>query len=90
MDLLHFTHIFFVGSWLGTVAVEAVIEWRAAKDQKIQVLGRWHYYIDLFVEIPTFTIVLFTGILLTLKIPFFDTIIVSKIILGLIPVFVNI
>ncbi|MDH4263840.1 MAG: hypothetical protein OEV78_12435 [Spirochaetia bacterium] len=90
MNIVHFIHIFFVGCWLGVVAVEAVIEWRAAKDKQIHVLGKWHYYIDIFVEIPVFSIVLLTGIVMISLINVIDQRIIIKVILGLIPVAVNV
>lgn len=90
MDMLHFIHLFFVGCWLGTVCVEGVVEWRAAKDDKLSIIGSWHYYIDIFVEIPTFTIVLITGTILTARLPEISGLSLLKITLGLIPVIVNI
>jgi hypothetical protein len=59
-------HISFVGIWLGCVITEALFE-RAllgkGKEQEL-ILVALHKRVDLIVEIPAFTVVLITGILM--------------------------
>lgn len=62
-SLLLSIHLVFVGLWLGCVLTEAIFE-RALLGQgrdKELILARLHKRVDLFVEIPAFTVVLFSG-----------------------------
>jgi len=65
-SLLLAIHLVFVGIWLGCVLTEALFE-RAllgqGRDQEL-ILVNLHKRVDLFVEIPSFLIVLVTGALM--------------------------
>lgn len=85
MSLVLFLHIFFIGIWFGCVAVEMVIE-----------RGRWaskiapqlHYAVDRCVEIPAFSIVLITGLIL-FDAQKFGGLYAIKVVCGLIAVGIN-
>src|SRR5687768_13218215 len=65
MSRLLFIHLFSIGIWLGGVIVEAIIEITAARIRETRpAVTQFHYYIDLFFEIPTFMTVLVSGLLL--------------------------
>ena len=65
VDLLLQLHLFAVAFWLGVVAVEYLIEQgRAQSRSQGFTVARLHRRIDLFFEMPAFTVVLVTGLLL--------------------------
>ncbi len=64
-------HLVFVGLWLGCVLTEALFE-RALLGQgrdKELILTALHKRVDLFVEIPAFTLVVVTGAMLMASAP---------------------
>lgn len=90
MTLPLFLHLFFLGIWLGCVAVEAVVELPGVKDPKHQSLAtRLHDTIDRWVELPTFTVVLVTGFLM-FDLQRFHGWYAAKVTLGLLAILVNI
>ncbi len=65
-NLLLQLHLTFIGLWLGCVLTEALFE-RALLSQgrdKELILAGLHKRVDLFVEIPAFTLVVLTGALM--------------------------
>lgn len=84
-------HLVFVGLWLGCVLTEALFE-RALLGQgrdKELILTALHKRVDLFVEIPSFTLVVLTGVVLLASAPV-STILHIKLGLALIAVITNI
>ncbi len=64
-DLLLQLHLFAVAFWLGVVAVEYLLErTRAQSRNQGFTVARLHRRIDLLFEVPAFTVVLITGLLL--------------------------
>ena len=64
-------HLTFVGLWLGCVLTEALFE-RALLGQgrdKDLILSALHKRVDIFIEIPTFIMVLTTGAMLLATVP---------------------
>jgi hypothetical protein len=56
-------HVLAVGVWFGVVAVEIVLERSRAASQPIsRAVARYHFRIDLLLEIPTVLVVLGTGL----------------------------
>jgi uncharacterized membrane protein len=84
-------HLVFVGLWLGCVLTEALFE-RALLGQgrdKELVLTALHKRVDLFIEIPAFTLVVLTGGLLLAGAPA-SALLHTKIGLALVAVITNI
>ena len=64
-DLLLQLHLFAVAFWLGVVAVEYLLEQsRAQSRSQGFMVARLHRKIDMIFEMPAFSVVLLTGILL--------------------------
>nr|WP_298172914.1 hypothetical protein [uncultured Pseudomonas sp.] len=64
-DLLLQLHLFAVAFWFGVVAVEYLIEQgRAQSRNQGYTVARLHRKIDLFFEMPAFSLVLVSGLLL--------------------------
>ncbi len=64
-NLLLQLHLFAVAFWLGVVAVEYLLErTRAQSRSQGFTVARLHSQIDLFFEMPAFSVVLVTGLLL--------------------------
>lgn len=81
-DLLLQLHLFAVAFWLGVVAVEYLIEQsRAQSRSQGFTVARLHRKIDLFFEMPAFSAVLVTGLLL-IEPARFDGIYAIKVIAG--------
>lgn len=57
-------HLMAVGAWLGTVACETVLEQSRRLPELREAVARYHYWIDIFVEIPLFTTVLVSGVIM--------------------------
>lgn len=71
LGILLTLHLIFVGLWLGCVLTEALFE-RALLGQgrdKERILSALHKRVDVFIEIPAFTLVLVTGVLLLAHAP---------------------
>ncbi len=65
MSLLLITHLIALGIWIGVVGAEFAIEFDGMKDDESYIrASRLHYITDLWVEIPAFTTVLVTGLLM--------------------------
>lgn len=59
------THLIALGVWIGVVGAEFVIEFDGMKDEESYVKASKMYYLtDIWVEIPAFTTVLVTGLLM--------------------------
>lgn len=83
-------HLLALGAWLGCVSVEAVIELGARRAGPIRnVAAALHRRIDLFVEIPTFTAVLASGMWMLEPARLGDASYFAKIWLGCAAVLVN-
>ena len=81
-ELLLQLHLFAVAFWLGVVAVEYLIEQgRAQSRSQGFTVARLHRRIDIFFEMPAFTVVLVTGVLL-IEPARFDGIYALKIVAG--------
>lgn len=92
MTSLQFVHVFAVAFWLGCVAVEVVVEQVGLRRAELRpAVPQFHYYVDRFVEIPAFSTVLVTGLLLFDASRFTtDWVYAAKIICGLLAVSANI
>ncbi len=89
-DLLLQLHLFAVAFWLGVVAVEYLLEQsRAQSRSQGFTVARLHRRIDMFFEMPAFTVVLVTGVLL-IEPARFDGIYALKVVAGSIAVFGNV
>lgn len=65
MPVVLFLHLFVLGMWLGCVMVEAVLEVMGRRSPALgDAAARLHKMIDRFVEIPAFTTVLVTGLIM--------------------------
>ena len=64
----HVVHLICVGAWLGLVAGEMVMETVARRDETLsRPAAIFHRWLDLCVEIPLFSAVLITGLVLLLR-----------------------
>lgn len=81
-DIVLKLHLFGVAFWLGVVGVEFLLERRRAdsREQGFQV-AHLHKRIDLFLEMPAFTLVLVTGVLL-LEYHSLSTLLMLKVVAG--------
>lgn len=62
-NLLLKIHLIGIAFWFGVVSVELILERTRAKSREAgYAAARNHYWIDLFLEIPAFLVVLTTGI----------------------------
>ena len=58
-------HLIALGIWIGVVGAEFAIEFDGMKDDESYVrASKMHYLTDLWIEIPAFTVVLVTGLLM--------------------------
>lgn len=88
-NLLLQLHLFAVAFWLGVVAVEYLLErTRAQSRNQGFTVARLHSQIDLFFEMPAFSVVLVTGLLL-IEPTRFDGIYALKVVAGGIAVLGN-
>ncbi len=92
MSSLQFIHVFAVFFWLGCVATEIVVEQVGLRAAALRpAVPQLHFYVDRFVEIPAFTTVLVTGVLLFDGGRFAgDWVYATKVICGLLAVGANI
>ncbi len=92
MSALVFVHVFAVAFWLGCVAVEVVVEQVGLRRAALRsAVPQFHFYVDRFVEIPAFSTVLVTGLLLFDASRFTqDWVYATKVLCGLIAVGANI
>ena len=92
MSTLVFIHVFAVAFWLGCVATEIVVEQVGLRTAALRpAVPQFHFYIDRFVEIPAFTTVLVTGLLMFEPARFLgDWVYATKVICGLLAVGANV
>jgi hypothetical protein len=65
MSLLLIIHLIALGIWIGVVGAEAAIEFDGMKDDDSYIrASKMHYLTDIWIEIPAFTTVLVTGLLM--------------------------
>jgi len=65
MSLVLITHLIALGIWIGVVGAEFVIELDGMKDEGSYIkASKLHYITDIWIEIPAFTTVLVTGLLM--------------------------
>jgi hypothetical protein len=80
-------HLFSVAAWLGVVMTELVIEVYPYRNRGLYLSTiHFHYWIDLFVELPLVLLLLGSGIVLIFLNTNLDLLHVLKIASGLIPV----
>lgn len=91
MDILLILHLSFVGIWLGCVLTEALFEraFLGSGRENEKILASLHKRVDLFVEIPAFIGVLVTGFMM-FNSEALTTLLIVKIILGLIAIIANV
>lgn len=90
MSLLLVVHLIALGIWIGVVGAEFAIEFDGMKDDESYVkASKMHYTTDIWVEIPAFTTVLVTGLLM-LNESHFSGIFLYKIIFALLAIVFNI
>ncbi|MCG8610502.1 MAG: hypothetical protein MI864_08200 [Pseudomonadales bacterium] len=89
MDTIFIIHIAAVAFWFGLVGAEFVIERsRAETVPHGFAVARNHYYIDLFLEMPTFIVVLVTGAIL-MSHAALTSLLITKMCAGLVAVISN-
>lgn len=65
MSLMLIIHLIALGVWIGVVGAEFAIEFDGMKDDDSYIrASKMHYTTDIWVEIPAFTTVLITGLLM--------------------------
>lgn len=65
MSLLLTIHLLALGIWIGVVGAEFAIEFDGMKDDDSYIrASKMHYTTDIWIEIPAFSIVLVTGLLM--------------------------
>lgn len=89
MNLLKTIHLMLIFTWLGLIFAETIIELKGSKKLHALQTSKLHFWIDLCFEIPVVLAVLITGIFLIQKSDFFSTVLLLKIILGLLAILIN-
>lgn len=90
MDLTLIVHLIALGIWIGVVGAEFAIEFDGMKsDENLIKASKMHYTTDLWVEIPAFTTVLITGLLM-LNESHLEGVFLYKVIFALLAIFFNI
>lgn len=89
MDFLKIIHLMLIFTWLGLILAETIIELKGSNKLHALQTSKLHFWIDLCFEIPIVLAVLITGILLLQRVEIFSTILLMKIILGLIAILIN-
>jgi hypothetical protein len=65
MSLILIIHLIALGIWIGVVGAEFAIEFDGMKNDESYIkASKMHYITDIWVEIPAFTTVLVTGLLM--------------------------
>lgn len=65
MTILLTLHLLALGIWIGVVGAEFAIEFHGMKDQEsLATAAELHYKTDIWIEIPAFSTVLVTGLLM--------------------------
>jgi hypothetical protein len=89
-NVLAMVHLIMLSLWGGVVATEAVIELLPFRRRELHAAAiRFHYWIDLLVELPLVLAVIVTGTVLALSIGELSGLHVIKIVLGATAVAVN-
>jgi len=89
-NLLAMVHLVVLSIWGGVVATEAVVEVTPFRRRELHEAAiRFHYWIDLLVELPLVLAVVATGTALALTIPALSGLHIVKILLGATAVAVN-
>jgi len=82
-------HLIALGIWIGVVGAEFAIEFYGMKDDESYInASKMHYTTDIWVEIPAFTTVLITGLLM-LNESHLSGVFLYKIIFSLLAIFFN-
>tara|TARA_R110002049_G_scaffold161198_3_gene326717 strand:+ start:3899 stop:4321 length:423 start_codon:yes stop_codon:yes gene_type:complete len=90
VDLTLIVHLIALGIWIGVVGAEFAIEFDGMKsDENLIKASKMHYTTDLWVEIPAFTTVLITGLLM-LNESHLEGVFLYKVIFALLAIFFNI
>lgn len=83
-------HLIALGIWIGVVGAEFFIEFDGMKDsESLKMASKLHFATDIWVEIPSFTMVLITGLLM-LDESHFQGLFLYKVIFGLLAIFFNV
>ena len=70
-ETMRLVHLVFLSLWGGMVLAEAVVELAPLRLPALaQPAAIFHYYIDLYVEIPLLALVVFTGVVNLFLVPF--------------------
>lgn len=65
MSFILIIHLIALGIWIGVVGAEFAIEFDGMKDDESYIrASKMHYLTDIWIEIPAFTAVLITGLLM--------------------------
>ena len=67
MDPLHLAHLFFILVWLGLIFGETAMEIAGRERAFWPALARFHYLIDVYIEMPLIVGIVVTGALLLLN-----------------------
>ncbi|MEE4271179.1 MAG: hypothetical protein V2I67_05875 [Thermoanaerobaculales bacterium] len=90
LDVVAMVHLVVLSMWGGVVATEAVVELLPFRRRGLHAAAiRFHFWIDLLVELPMVLAVVGTGVALALLIPTLTSLHVVKIVLGGAAVLVN-
>lgn len=90
MDLTLIIHLIALGIWIGVVGAEFAIEFDGMKsDENLIKASKMHYTTDFWIEIPAFTTVLITGLLM-LNESHLEGVFLYKIIFAVLAIFFNI
>lgn len=89
MTMLLFLHLLAIGIWIGVVGAEFAIEFDGMKDDTSLIrAAKMHYSTDIWIEIPAFTVVLVTGLLM-LNESHFGGLFLYKIVFGILAIAFN-
>ena len=90
LNVVAMGHLMVLSMWGGVVATEAVVELLPFRRRELHPAAiRFHFWIDLLVELPMVVAVIGTGIALSILIPTVTSLHVVKIVLGGAAVLVN-
>jgi putative copper export protein len=90
MEQIAIMHLIFVAFWFGVMAAETIIELYSKKRRELHTSTvRFHYWIDLLVELPVVLGVLILGIILVIMVKEITILHIVKICLGLVAIGIN-
>lgn len=82
-------HLLALGLWMGVVAAEFIIEFDGMKDDASHIrASKLHYATDIWVEIPAFSLVLITGLLMLTE-DHLRGLFLTKVVFGLLAIVFN-